>query len=272
MLSPQPVFRSLERHERYGTLAALGSAYWTVRQRQPCLMKYRDGRWILRFREGRVASPWMFEDPPSTRSGDAFFWGYEPRPGDVVLDVGAGLGGETLMCSRRIGPAGRVVAIEPNPTMFGCLQASVRLNGIANATLLPVAVMDREGEVTIADDENLVANRVTTDGQGGVRVPAMTLDEIARSEGIERLTLLKMNIEGAERPTLAVASELLARTDHAVIACHDFLADPGDPGDPMRTHAPVRAILERAGFTVTTRPDHPLPWVRDFVYARRARA
>jgi hypothetical protein len=57
MLSPQPVFRSLERHERYGTLAALGSAYWTVRQRQPCLMKYRDGRWILRFREGRVASP-----------------------------------------------------------------------------------------------------------------------------------------------------------------------------------------------------------------------
>ncbi len=266
---PHQVFDRLERAGRWRTLAVLGSAYWTVRQRRWCLITRRDGRWVHRFREGAVVSPSLFVWPPGGRSADAFFWDYEPRPGDAVLDVGAGIGGEALMCSRFVGPSGRVVSVEPNPTMFSCLDESVRINRLSNVARRQVAITDREGEVTITDDENLIANHLVADGGAGVRVAATTLDQLAREEGIDRIALLKMNIEGSERPALEVAAGLLAHTDHAVIACHDFLADPDDPDDPMRTREPVAAILQNAGFTVSTRPDHPLPWVRDFVYAVR---
>ncbi len=185
-----------------------------------------------------------------------------------MFDIGAGVGGETLLFSGLVGPAGRVVAVEANPAMFGCLEESVRLTGLDNSTCLQVAIFDRPGEMTISDDSNLIANHLIPDDSGGVRVPATTLDALARGQGIERLALLKMNIEGAERAALEAAGELLARTDRAVIACHDFLADPDDPDDPMRTKRAVCEILERAGFAVATRPDHPLVWVRDFVYAR----
>lgn len=267
-LRPHQLFEWLERHRWHRTLGVLGSLYWSVRQRRVCRISRRDGRWVHRFPAGVLVSPWIFETPPDSPAREEFFWSYEPRPGDVVLDVGAGLGAEALLCSRLVGPSGRVLAIEANPTMFACLERSVALNRLTNVDCLEVAIMDREGEVTITDDSGLVANRILADGGDGVRVPATTLQAVMREHGIDRLSLLKMNIEGAEGPALDAAGEVLGLVDHAVIACHDFLADDG--GDQsMRTRQRVSEVLRGAGFVVAERRDHPWAWVRDFVYASR---
>lgn len=38
----------------------------------------------------------------------------------------------------------------------------------------------------------------------------------------------------------------------------------------MRTKTGVRSVLEMAGFTVRTRDYDARPWIRDYLYARRA--
>jgi hypothetical protein len=61
-----------------------------------------------------------------------FFWRYQPRPGDVVIDIGAGVGEETLSFSRAVGPKGKVVCVEAHPRTFRCLQKLVRYNQLVN--------------------------------------------------------------------------------------------------------------------------------------------
>lgn len=45
-----------------------------------------------------------------------------PQPGETLLDVGAGLGPATIDAAHRIGPDGRIVAVDPSPSMRGILR------------------------------------------------------------------------------------------------------------------------------------------------------
>jgi hypothetical protein len=77
-----------------------------------------------------------------------------------------------------------------------------------------------------------------------------------------------MNIEGAERLAVKGMKRLAAATANVCISCHDFVTDrTGDPA--FRTRESVRHDLEAYGFEISTRPDHELPWVRDYLYGTR---
>ncbi len=54
------------------------------------------------------------------------------RPGDLVVDVGSGIGLSTLFFSRLVGPQGRVVAIEPQRVLFQNLCGNLAINGLTN--------------------------------------------------------------------------------------------------------------------------------------------
>lgn len=57
-------------------------------------------------------------------------------PGHAVLDVGCGTGRITLPAARRVGPAGRVVALDLQPEMLRRTEARVREEGLANIETL----------------------------------------------------------------------------------------------------------------------------------------
>jgi hypothetical protein len=44
-----------------------------------------------------------------------FFWGYNSKEGDVIVDVGTGAGEEALTFARVVGPGGKVICIEAHP-------------------------------------------------------------------------------------------------------------------------------------------------------------
>jgi len=48
----------------------------------------------------------------------------------TVVDVGANIGYYTWLASQRVGPSGRVVAIEPGPYAFERIQRVTRENGV----------------------------------------------------------------------------------------------------------------------------------------------
>lgn len=54
----------------------------------------------------------------------------------------------------------------------------------------------------MSDDSEHHANSMLKTG-GGVEVPANTLDALMAELGTDQVDLLKMNIEGAERPAMA---------------------------------------------------------------------
>ena len=199
---------------------------------------------------------------------DIWEYAYSPGPGDVVIDVGAGIGTEIVVFAKAVGPEGRVIAIEAHPATCEALRRTVARSGLSNVEVLHLAIADREGELLISDrDTGHIGNSITGVTEG-VPVRATTLDRLADDLGIGRVDYLKMNIEGAEALAIRGMERLVARTRHIAIACHDFIADEGGSAD-HRTLAPVRAFLGQSGFDLRERPDDPRTWVRDQVYGSR---
>jgi FkbM family methyltransferase len=195
---------------------------------------------------------------------------YEPREGDTIVDIGAGDGLDSIVFSNAVGPGGRVLAVEAHPATFVLLEQTCTLNGLSNVIPVQCAVMDESGAVSMAEEgshRDLYTVLGATNGaKRTADVPAKTLDELCHEHAIERIDLLKMNIEGAERLALPGAEEALARTRYVCIACHDFISE-GD--ESLATKAFVVEFLRDHGFELTLREEHPQPWVRDHVHGVR---
>ena len=253
--------------------AALRMGHLALVRHEPALVwrNRRTGGWVHRYPGGVLVSPQPRGRPWKVTAADTydvFFYGYEPAPGDVVVELGAEYGTETVTLSRAVGDAGRVIAVEAHPWTCGLLAATVAANALTNVTVLNAAVVGVAGPVRLSDGgRSTLSNSVLLPGPA-LEVPGRTLDEIVASLGLSRIDLLKVNIEGAESDALAGMESSIHLVRHAVISCHDFVADRGE-GEGFRTSAAVDAALARWGFTVTTRPTDPRPWVPYYRYAAR---
>ena len=227
-----------------------------------------DGVWIHQTARGYFAyhQPYLrldlrrFEE--SVRRN--FLWGFDPSPGDTIVDVGAGVGEETLTLSRAVGERGKVVCIEAHPRTFRCLEKMVRYNRLNNVIPIHAAVAEPgRSFVSIEDNDEYLANRV---GAFGVKVAATTIDEICARLHLGRIQFLKMNIEGAERLAIQGMRATLRRTEVLCISCHDFLAKRGGESS-YRTKQLVREFLEESGLEVIGRGDPKMPaYIQDQVW------
>jgi FkbM family methyltransferase len=195
---------------------------------------------------------------------------YTPQKGDVIVDVGAGRGEDTLTFSRAVGPTGRVIAIEAHPQSFAMLKSFCRLNKLSNVTAVHVALMDKPGSVEMAEAESSwQENAIRADRRmSGVVVPAVTLDDLCERQHIKNISFLKMNIEGAEVQALKGMKATMARIRQICVACHDFRADVGH-GEELRTRSYVERSLQGYGFTIASRQDDERDYVRDHVFGLR---
>jgi FkbM family methyltransferase len=132
------------------------------------------------------------------------------RPGDTAMDVGAHIGLITVPLARSVGPAGRVLAFEPQQKIFQLLCANLVANGIDNVFARCAAVGAETGRVvTEATDNgsgNLGERRVLpADTADWKTVSLITLDSL----GLDDVTLVKIDVEGFELAVLDGASALL---------------------------------------------------------------
>src|SRR4051812_39458381 len=116
------VYRLLNRPGFRPILTAASAAIATVRVRRLCKVSY-DGEWVHRFPTCTLVEPRCTLWTPQRIEAlveDIFLDKYIPRKGDVIVDVGAGAGWETLFFSRSVGASGRVVSVEAHPGVFRC--------------------------------------------------------------------------------------------------------------------------------------------------------
>lgn len=141
-------------------------------------------------------------------------------PGMTVLDVGANIGAHTLRFARLVGPEGRVIAFEPMASAFSRLRRNVGLNAFHNITLEKLALSNTtrsDQEVALACswplsgvDDSLLhpihRGRAMRD-----TVDFVTLDDYVRTKDVDRVDLIKLDVDGHEYKVVRGAAETLRR-------------------------------------------------------------
>ncbi|MFO3704957.1 FkbM family methyltransferase [Xanthomonas codiaei] len=134
------------------------------------------------------------------------------QPGDVFVDAGANIGLHTVVGARAVGPEGRVFAIEAMPRTLEHLRASVRLSMVEESvTIFPVAAgaQVEDGRVfhigVVSGHSSLYA---LPEEVASVPVDIRPLDALI---DVERVALVKIDVEGAELEVIAGMKQLIAR-------------------------------------------------------------
>jgi len=141
---------------------------------------------------------------------------YAVRQGDAALDVGANFGLYCYHLSRSLGRGGRVYAFEPVPFTVQTLTRVARLLRLRNVEIVPKGCSDHSGEIAfqvpVQESGALIAGVAYVGGRNDdrdgketqvlwastreVKGKVIALDEFLPP--LERLSLIKMDIEGAE--------------------------------------------------------------------------
>jgi FkbM family methyltransferase len=135
---------------------------------------------------------------------------FDPRPGDTVVDVGAHIGLYTLIAAKRVGPGGKVIAIEPDPENFKILKKNILLNQLSNVKALGCAVYSTKEKLKLflpqLEQGRTIFNTVMQDrartSNNFLEVEANTLDNILESINITEVNWIKIDVEGAELEVL----------------------------------------------------------------------
>jgi FkbM family methyltransferase len=140
------------------------------------------------------------------------------RPGMIFVDVGANMGLYTIFAARKIGERGTVLAIEPSTRECGRLLKNVLANSLSNVRLVRKAVSDSLSDVDllVAEDRwsghnTLGAFAYGTPLAAKETVRTERLDDIVLREGLSRVDVVKLDVEGSELRALKGAVGILER-------------------------------------------------------------
>lgn len=139
----------------------------------------------------------------------------------VFIDVGAHIGYYSLKAAKKVGFEGSVLAVEPNPETLVRLQANLDANAIGKIVkIAPVACSDREATLEFfaspranTGESSLSRKNASQEGQDvrTYQVHARPLDDIVDELGLQRLDVLKIDVEGADFMVLKGAERALRR-------------------------------------------------------------
>jgi FkbM family methyltransferase len=167
------------------------------------------------------------------KGGPAAFYHYEEAekaeilqslpPEGVFFDVGANIGLFTYFVSRYF-PQARVFSFEPNPRLFECLTQTRSHNHLSNVILTQACLGDRSGEIELhLHDQNSGGHTTRRDQIGAhetsksIEVKILPLDEVVKAQKLERLNVIKIDVQGAEWDVLKGACESIKRFQPKVV-------------------------------------------------------
>jgi FkbM family methyltransferase len=138
---------------------------------------------------------------------------------ETIIDAGANIGVESLRF-RHNHPDARIVAIEPDSGNFAVL--SRNLAGDPECELLNVALWSGPATLTLRDGAGNEAFQVTAETGGGPQVEAVSIDDILQRTGWPRISILKLDIEGAEHELFSAgADRWIGRVDCIIMEISD---------------------------------------------------
>lgn len=149
------------------------------------------------------------------------------RPGDFCIDAGAHVGYFSCLMAKA---GARVLAIEPNPMHYAALEENTRGLNIATSHM---ALSDRNSDSSVPfflpsefdDGWGSLCAADKGDRSRPTEVWSTRLDSLLGIEKLfsgPRIRLMKMDVEGAEVPSLRGAGERLQDIEYVLIECIDI--------------------------------------------------
>ena len=147
--------------------------------------------------------------------------------GDTVFDVGAHIGRHTIHFSHLCGNNGTVYAFEPDRDNYDILQNNISRNRIINCKTISIALSDKQTNTTLhlnpnsSEGHSIIAKGHTwsSDKHEQIKVECQTLDAVCTTNDIEKIKLLKIDVEGAHFLVLQGATIMLSQRKVDLIIC-----------------------------------------------------
>lgn len=151
------------------------------------------------------------------------------KSGDVALDIGANVGSHALPMASFVGKEGKVYAFEPVPWAMNRIKRNLDLNDIENMVLEQIALSDTTEEVEmkfrasfkIGSKSGVGAEGKIDDSWWGeceqVKVSLQTLDNYVSTHQINRIDLIKLDVDGFEGKVIRGAIETLKQFKPIII-------------------------------------------------------
>lgn len=139
------------------------------------------------------------------------------KSGFVVLDIGANIGAHCLRFARIVGDKGMVYAFEPTNFAFRKLQRNIALNGFGNVQAFQVALANQN----LAQQNISYRSSWKSDGsyvEESSVVDFVRLDDWTNNHPLERLDVIKIDVDGNEFSVLDGGRELLRKFKPMLIA------------------------------------------------------
>jgi FkbM family methyltransferase len=119
-----------------------------------------------------------------------------------LLDIGAHIGLFSLY-ARVLNPQVKIIALEPEPTNFALLKDNLKLNHVKNIFPKQVALIannQTQTELFISENSHnhSTIKQLNQSTNKQIIVPSANLEKIIKQNKIDKIGLLKMDIEGAE--------------------------------------------------------------------------
>lgn len=135
-----------------------------------------------------------------------------------MIDAGAHIGLASVFLARRY-PQATIVAIEPEQRNYELLCRNVR--NLPNVRPVRAALWSHHTTLRIANPGAETWAFRVADGNRGEVVPTVTVEDVTTMFGADRIDVLKLDIEGAEREVLSTAVSWIDRTEVLIVELHD---------------------------------------------------
>ncbi len=137
------------------------------------------------------------------------------KPGMVAYDLGANVGYLTVIMSRLVGDAGKVIAFEPWDKNVRTIEHNISMNGLRNIQVRTEAIGKADAKATFSTADFATTGKLEAyhidQVQGESReVSVRSLDSLIEKGEVPPPDFIKMDIEGAEVDGLRGAEKLLA--------------------------------------------------------------
>jgi FkbM family methyltransferase len=151
------------------------------------------------------------------------------KSGDCVLDVGANIGAHTLQFAQLVGDSGKVIAFEPTDYAFAKLQMNIGLNPRLSPRIIAHQMMliasgekPEDSHPEIYSSWPLTANKDVHPSHQGKKMStsmakAISLDEYVKSNNMEKVDVIKIDVDGFEYNVLHGSTSLIQRFKPIII-------------------------------------------------------
>jgi FkbM family methyltransferase len=182
-------------------------------------------------------------------------------PSATFIDVGAHIGYYSLRAATMVGSNGHVISIEPNPQTVPKLRGNIEASNAGMASVWPVACAASESTLQLyaapesnTGESSLSKENASQEGAAPIAysVQARPLDAIVREAKLDRVDVIKIDVEGAEFEVLKGAARTLDDFRPVLIVelVENQLKAMGSSIDE------VTRFLSSHGYTANRRVDH----------------